>query len=452
MALKRFRKTFGSVRLALALIIAIAAVSVLGTLIPQHRPAADYAARFGNAGKLAGPLGLDRIYQSPLFLGLLLLLAVNLSVCTLDRLPARSRKAFGTGWAAEAGKFESWKIHDSFSLKGSPAEAAEAVASGLRRGHFRVRKAADGPRLLLRGTRNTLGAFGADFVHAGLLVVIAGGIASGLGGFKTEIAVVEGKTEAVGTGGLELRLDRFETDYYPGGAVKDWKSAIALLRSGRTVASGTIEVNHPLRAGGVMFYQSGYGRDWEVPVLGLKLGKKSDPAWKKEISLKPGESAEAGDGITVSALRFVPDFVITEGNKVATRTLEPHNPAALIEIRRGDGKADSAWVFANYPGFAHFGEAGASDLTLELGEYRAPQYSVIMAARDPGAPVIWSGCAVLMAGLFLCFFLPAREIRVSIEPGKGTASSVVAGGRSSKGGEILAREFASIIAGLRRPR
>ena len=264
--------------------------------------------------------------------------------------------------------------------------------------------------------------------------------------------MVEGKTEAVGTRGLELRLDRFETDFYPGGAVKDWKSAIALFRGGRAVASGTIEVNHPLRAGGATFYQSGYGRDWEVPVLGLKLGKKSDPAWKREISLRPGESAEAGDGITVSALRFVPDFVITEGNKVATRTLEPHNPAALIEIRRGDGKADSAWVFANYPGFAHFGEAGASDLTLELGEYRAPQYSVIMAARDPGAPVIWSGCAVLMAGLFLCFFLPAREIRISIEPGKGTASSVVAGGRSSKGGEILAREFASIMAGLRRPR
>ena len=30
---------------------------------------------------------------------------------------------------------------------------------------------------------------------------------------------------------------------------------------------------------------------------------------------------------------------------------------------------------------------------------RLPEYSVLEAATDPGVPLIWTGCAILMAGL-----------------------------------------------------
>jgi cytochrome c biogenesis protein len=445
-------KLFGSVRLAIILIILIAAASVLGTLVPQHRPAAEYLVRFGNAGKLVAPLGLDRLYQSPGFLGLLVLFAVNISVCTLVRLPSRIRRIFGTGWASEPRIFEGWKTRGAFARKGAPADIAAAAEAGLRRRRYRIRRKDDGPAVLLRGMRNAAGAFGADLVHFGLLVVIAGGVTSGLGGFKTDVALTEGRTGPIGTGGLELRLDRFGTDYYPGGSVKGWRSEVAVLRGGRVLASGAIEVNHPLSAGGMMFYQSGYGRDWDNPVLGLSLRKKSDPAFRKSLSLKPGESADAGDGITIAALRFVPDFIITGGNQVSTRSLEPRNPAALIEIRKSGAKPDSAWVFSKYPDFTHFREAAVSDLGVELADFQAPEYSVILAARDPGAPVIWTGCALIMAGLFLSFYRPVREIRISILPGPGSSASVAAGGLAAKSREILDGEFAEIMSELRRPR
>ena len=447
--MKNAWKVLGSIRLAIILFILIAAASIAGTLIPQHRPQAEYVARYGNAGKLVGALALDHLYQSPGFLGLSLLFAVNISVCTLIRLPAKLRKAFGPGWTETRGAFESWKIRDAFSRKGAPGDIAAEAGSGLRRLRYRIRERTDGRRILLRGTKNALGGFGADFVHLGLLIVIAGGIASGLGSFKTDIALTEGRTAPVKMRGLELRLDRFETDTYPNGNVKDWKSTVTLLKDGRALTSQTIEVNHPLSSDGMMFYQSGYGRDWDSPILGLRLRKKNDPAYLKNLSLRPGKPVDAGDGITIAAIRFVPDFVLTGKDEVSTRSLEPNNPAALIEVSKDGGKSESVWVFARYPEFTHLRETGTSDLSLELKEFEAPEYSVILAARDPGAPVIWAGCALLMAGLLLSFYWPAREIRIVLEPGQGPSTSIAAGGMAAKDRDRLETEFKEITTVLR---
>ena len=47
-------KLFSSVKLAIVLIILITLASILGTLIPQGRSAAEYAARYGSLAGLFG--------------------------------------------------------------------------------------------------------------------------------------------------------------------------------------------------------------------------------------------------------------------------------------------------------------------------------------------------------------------------------------------------------------
>jgi cytochrome c biogenesis protein len=450
--MKNVWRIFGSINLAIVLIILITLACVLGTLIPQHRPAAEYAARYGGPARLIAPLALDRLYQSPGFIGLLLLFAANLSVCTLARVPSKVRKAFGNGWTSDSGDFGAWKTKEFFLLRGAPAETVTTVSARLRRARYRVRKTTDGSRVLIRGMKNRLGGFGADFVHLGLLIVLVGGIVSGLGGFKTDIALTRGATAPVRTGGLELRLDAFRTEYYPGGSVRDWKSEIAVIREGRVRATGTIEVNRPLRCEDVLFYQSGYGRDWENPILELWVRRKGDPAVLKKISFKPGETTQFGEGTTIAAVRFVPDFVLAEGNEVSSRSNEPNNPAVLIEVRKEGEPAASAWVFAKYPEFSHFPDSNRVDLTFELKDAAAPEFSVIQAVRDPGALLIWIGCAILMAGLFFAFYLPPREVRVALRAGREHSTSVAAGGLATKAREAFEIEFAGLMTDLRRQR
>src|SRR5512136_2342716 len=87
-------KFFSSVKLAIVLIIILTAASIVGTLIPQGRSAAEYSARYGSLSGLFTGLWLTRLYQSPWYLALLLIFAVNTIICTLSRLGPKWRRAF----------------------------------------------------------------------------------------------------------------------------------------------------------------------------------------------------------------------------------------------------------------------------------------------------------------------------------------------------------------------
>ncbi|RPJ02236.1 MAG: cytochrome c biogenesis protein ResB, partial [Candidatus Aminicenantes bacterium] len=69
-------KFFASVKLAIVLLILMTVASVLGTLIPQGRSAAEYAARYGSLSGLFTGLRLTGLYQSAWYLAILLLFAL----------------------------------------------------------------------------------------------------------------------------------------------------------------------------------------------------------------------------------------------------------------------------------------------------------------------------------------------------------------------------------------
>jgi cytochrome c biogenesis protein len=130
--------------------------------------------------------------------------------------------------------------------------------------------------------------------------------------------------------------------------------------------------------------------------------------------------------------------------------LEPNNPAAFIEGWEGPEKVFSGWIFAKFPDFSRL-HSGAKepDISLELKDVRAPNYSVIHVAKDPGVSLIWIGCVLLMAGLVLAFYWPTRELKIILEDSQGK-TDVTAGGISIKSREVFQAEFESIINSLRK--
>ena len=437
-------------KLAIVLFIVLTLASILGTLIPQQRTPAEYQAHYGNVSRLVTGLDLDRLYQSAWFIGLLMLFGLNLVVCSLTRLTPKLRRTFGNAWTTRPGEIASLKTRDSFTKRSSLEAFVGATRAELGRRRFRVAAKNESGRALLRSRKHTIGLFGSDIVHLGVLVILAGGIVSGLGKYRSDVFVSEGQTVPVPSRAISLRLDKFETEVYPTGAVKAWKSTVTIYEAGGPRLTRTISVNHPLSYKGVMFYQNSYGWDWENPSLELRVKKKSDPAFLMTLSLKPGGKASLDDGTEIAAVRFLPDFVIGADNEPATRTWEPNNPAVLIEGYRKDARVFSGWVFAKYPEFTHFRDAGEMDLAFELASYKAPQFSVLQAASDPGAPVIWTGCIFLMLGLFLSFYWPPHEIKLILEAHEGPSVAVSAGGLASKSRDRFEEEFASIMAVLRR--
>ncbi len=448
--MKALLRFFTSVRVAITLLIVLICVSILGTLIPQDRSPQEYLIRYGQISGLLQRLQFTRLYHSLWFILLLALFGLNIAVCTIERLPAKLRRAMRPRFETKSKNLLALKIRDRFACAFGLAEAKEATKRELKRRHYRLRMEEEEGRVALTARKRVLGLFGSDVVHVGLLIILAGGIISGLGGRRSNLTLLENQTLPVPEAGFSIRLDKFTTELYPDGNIKDWKSALSVIEDGRPVRQKTIEVNHPLSHRGFVFYQSGYGWDWKDPTLEIWVKKKSDSANLHKLLLRPGEAATLeGENLEVRAVRFLPDFVLGDENQPTTRSTEPNNPAAFIEGRQGEETIFSGWVFAKFPDFSRMHSAKGTDLSVELKNIEAPQYSVIQVAKDPGVEWIWIGCGLLMVGLFLAFYWPTREIRFILDPGHGK-TEIAAGGISAKNRETFEAEFKEIIASLRK--
>ena len=449
--MKSVWRFFESVKLAIVLFIILTLASVLGTLIPQGRSAAEYAARYGDLSGLLIKLQLTGLYHSSWYLALLFLFALNTIVCTLSRLGPKWRRAFRPSPEIDDKNLQAMKIKGRARIPGPLPAAAERVRGVLTSRHYRLRTSGAGTRLVVIAQKRRLGWFGSDAVHVGLLIILAGGVISGLTSRRAELGLRVGQTADVPHAAFQVRLDRFDTEYYPQGGVKDWKSTVTVIESGAPVLTRVVEVNHPLTYKRFSFYQTSYGWDWENPRLEIAVKKPADAVYLKSLSLKVGErlAVEDPDFTHLSVRQFVPDFVIGEGNKVQTRSLEPNNPAALVEVWKGEERVYSGWTFAKFPDFGEGHKVGQASFSFILKNYEAPQYSVLEAAKDPGVTFIWLGCVFVTAGFFLAFYWPPREIRVVIEDVQGKSEAVLVG-IASKSREAFQTEFDTLVESLRR--
>ena len=440
---------FSSVKLAIFLIIIITSASIIGTLILQMRSPQEYAALYGQISELLIRLEITDLYHSWWFIALLFLFSLNILICTLTRLSPKLRRALKPNLKFEDKTLLAVKINESFKKSGNLEKNRAELNKMLRSGHYRIKEMKKDSEIHLLARKRILGIFGSDIVHLGLLVILIGGIISGFGGFRTNIILTEGETVPVQNTDLKLQLDKFETEYYPDGRVKDWKSTLTVIENESPRITKTIEVNHPLTYKGHVFYQSDVGWNWRNPILEIWAIKTSDPSSKKSVFLRLGEKAIwKEESLEFTLLQFVPDFVI-DRNQVGTRSLDPNNPAAAIEVFRGDEKISSGWIFSKFPNFPQMHSEEEAEYKFELKDIQAAQYSGIQMAKDPGVNYIWGGCVLLMIGLFLAFYWPTRDIRFILRESEGK-TEIISAGRSAKSKLTLEAEFTRIMTSIRR--
>ena len=440
---------FSSVKLAITLLIIITSASLIGALIPQQRSPDEYFARYGQLASFFQRIELTTLYQSWWFLALLFIFSLNITVCTLNRLSPKLKRALRPRLEIEAKEVSALKIGEKFSKHLALGEAKERAKKELSSRHYRLKEARRENKAFLLARKKTLGLFGSEVVHLGLLIIVAGGIASGLAGFKENLAFRQGEVFDIPKANFKLRLDKFETEYYPDRSVRDWKSTVTVIEKEKPVLSKVIEVNHPLNYKGFAFYQSGYDWDWINASLELWARKKNDPSFLKKIEARVGESAKLEENIRIVLLQFIPDFVINDKNEVASRSLQPNNPAAFIEGWEENRKIFSGWIFARFPDFSRIRSDKDTKFSFELKDFTADQLSVIQASRDPGVNFIWLGCGLVMAGLFLAFYWPTREVRIILEE-RQRQTEFLAGGTAAKSRDALESEFKEIMTSIRR--
>ncbi len=440
---------FTSVKVAIILLIILTLSSILGTLIPQGRSQEEYLFHYGQLANLLVKLQFTKLYQSFWYLTLLFLFGLNLTICTLLRLPPKFKRYFRPRVDFKPSELAALRFHHNFQLNAGLDAVHLALQEALKAHHYQLKEKKGEAELFLLARKRMAGIFGSDVVHLAILFILIGGIVSGLLSFRTDLALHEREVAAVPRAGFSVRLDSFQTEYYPGGQVKDWKSTLTVIENGKDVLSKTVEVNHPLNYKSFKFYQSAYGWDWDQASLELLIRPAEGEGKEKIVKARTGEKLKVDESMEIQVQRFLPDFVLDEKKQPFSRSNEPNNPAALVEITRNGEKLFAGWLFARFPDFSQLHPGKSSLLSVELRDYSASQYSVIHVSRDPGTTFIWLGCILLMLGLALAFYWLPREIRFYLQPEAGR-TRLTAGGVATKNREGLAKEMEKIMATLRK--
>ncbi len=448
---------FSSVRLTLALLIVLAAVSIVGTVIPQREGVVEFA-RGLEPGTLAvfRALNLFDVYHALWFRLLISTLALNLIVCSLDRLPATLRRFRATPSPDRRKPFESVPPGHRIHIGLPPAEAADRTER-LFREQFRKAVRTDGDRgTFLYGERGRLSLFSVYLVHLSVLVILGGAIVGSLQGFEAFVNIPEGESvDSVrlrGTRepkplGFRVELLDFDVSFYENGTPKEYRSEVRFVDED-TTKEATIRVNHPSAFQGIRFYQASYGA---VPGNEVVLRVQRDPPHGTETTIRAPRGQvvplPGGEG------HFVVEDVRDDFMRMGM------GPAARIAVHPKGGEGLYFWVFMHpervasrfsesFKSFPKLDPSAFEPYTFELADMETRYYTGLQVNRDPGVPLVWTGFFLIVAGLFAAFFMSHRRVWVRIlEDPDGSLVEVA--GKANKNAVGAEREITQFTSRLR---
>lgn len=442
-------KRIGSVKLAIVLLMLIAVASIVGTLIPQNWTDAQYRAKYSDTRyRLLRNFQLTDVYHSFWYMALLALFCINLSVCSLQSFGPLVKSLRRSSSTAGRVKLSDLPFHNRISLTGSAGseEISQEIIDTLTRRLYRL-KHSDADNGIYYFERGKIGRFGPLITHASIIIILIGGIFVGTMGFKGYKNIPVGQAVDIPHTDFQVRADDFKFELYADGRTpKEYTSVLTVIEDGVPVHTQTIEVNHPMKYKGVKFYQSSYGQmnaDSPIDSIEVELSRNIPDKSEHEVigrfRLDVGDMFEVPDSqLRIRAARVVPDFVRDESGNVSSRSNEPRNPAALLELYEGDELKDESWAFVKYPDFHGSGKSGYSMkfLSIDRGNADIRYYTGLQISYDPGLPIIWAGCLLMVVGMFLSFYLPFKRVWVKV-----SAQGVEMGGRSYKDRADFEKEF-----------
>ncbi|MCF8108641.1 MAG: cytochrome c biogenesis protein ResB, partial [Desulfohalobiaceae bacterium] len=259
-----------SVKLTLFLLLTLAATSIFGTLIPQQDNAAAAIRHYGETlYRILHFFDLFDMYHSWWFQVLLLLLAANLVVCSIERLSSTWKIFFAREPGFKPERFQKQPNTQEFTLQRPAEEVAESFRRTLGKRFRTVREEQHDQELYFFVEQYRWSRLGVYVVHLSVLLMLIGGLLGSLFGFQGFATIVEGEsTSEVRLRGSDrslaldfaIKCEDFEVSFYDSGAPKEFRSDLVLLQDGRAVREKSIVVNDPLRYQGISIYQASYGR------------------------------------------------------------------------------------------------------------------------------------------------------------------------------------------------
>ena len=432
---------FTSVKLAIITLIVLAVASIIGTIIEQNQPPEKYHQLYEDwAFALMDRLNLFDMYHSWWFLMVLVLFTVNLTCCTIDRFPKMLRVVRNPRTKLDEGLEKSLALVDRWKRKGTLPEWAGKYADALSASFAKPRVAEEGGEVHLYAEAGVASRFGVYVTHASIIIIFLGAIVGNVLGFKGYVNIPEGESVSqvpvrggsrVQDLGFTVRCNAFSLETYPSGQPKAYKSDLSVIEGGREVARKTIVVNDPLQHRGIWFYQSSYGQAGGATAQLAVTRPDGSPAGS--YSLAPNDPVRI-DGVgTVRGVNYEQNF-------------QGGGPALQVVLEKPGEREASFWIFQARPLRLESGKGGA---ILAFGGLNSKMFTGLQVAKDPGVNIVWLGCALMVIGLIMAFFLSHQRVWVRLAQGKDGRVEVVLAGAASRNRIAFERKFEKLQAGVK---
>jgi len=446
--INRFWSLFISTKLTVVILITLSGTAILGTLIKQGLPQADYVKQYGEVGfRLFSMLGLFDLYHSLWFQAFLMFLCLNLAACVLERLPREWKAARRARTPPAPSQLNSYPMKEEIKKEMDEGRLKEIFSSFSRS----VQEFDGQEGTFLLAERGRYRRLGPHVVHVGLLVILVGALIGSLLGFRGTINIPEGESSAkvfIEGGRLsllnfEIQCKSFTVEFYPNSRrPKRFASHLVIIENGRISADKIIEVNDPLSYKGLTFYQAGYGPAGE-PTFTIELVDLStDKRTIHTIGLHE-KVPISGENSYFSIIDFSTSFVPDTGG-MSHRDL---GPTALVAFYEGGRTIKSFPIFQNYPEFEP-GRGGRYNIVLKGFREAERYYTELQVTKDPGTWLVWLGCGIMLIGLFHALLSSHRWIWAFIPQDK--QSPILLAGKAEKERLGFEREFLGLIEPLKR--
>jgi len=350
-------KFFSSMQVGLGLIALIAISSIIATLNPQ-----------------------TTMYSTIWYRGLLILLSINLFVCTARRLPGLFQKL-----KTQITKEDLDNLRFNKAIKGKiDGGSLRKFEEYFKEQGFNWTTLSNKNKSLLIANKGKLDLLAPHIIHISILIIVIGAIIGNLGG-KADIKCFINQTAPIPpkiSAGYSLKLNDFKTLYDSDNAIDNWRSDFTLLKDGQVILDGSTQVNKPFKYKGMKFYQSAYGYNHNVNIL---MGGTEKP-----FSFPHNRPISITDNTFMLFSKHGQDMVLEvfqNRQLKETHTLSPNKELYPLE-------------------------------GIKMTYESLSPYSVIKVKTDPGLPLVMSGFLLMSLGFIFSWFGKYQEVRVALEHNK----------------------------------
>lgn len=433
---------FTSLKLAITVLIILAIASIFGTIVEQNQPIEKYRQFYSDATiRMLDAVNLFDMYHSWWFLLLLVLFTVNLSCCTLDRLPRvwkvvrNPKTTLDDNLEKSLGLVERWK-------KKGPLDAwADRYAEAVGKIAGKPVVTRNAGTVHLYAERGVVSRFGVYVTHLSIIIIFIGAIVGSVLGFKGFVNILEGQSVrqiATPSGSksmdldFEVRCNKFSLTFYtdrfgnPTQQPKEYASDLSVIENGREVLRKRIVVNDPLQYKGIWFYQSSYG---QAGAASAQLAvRDATGAALTSLSLYAGQPVEIPGYGTVTGMDYQSNY-------------QGLGPALLVVLAKPGQPPARFWLLQNRP---EFDRQRKDRYVLSFGGLSQAFYTGLQVAKDPGVNVVWVGCTLMVVGIIIAFFTSHQRLWVRLVPTSDGRVDVVIAGSASKNRLAFEKRFEKI--------